>query len=92
MLFGLNADEVFALKERGYNPMNQYHGNAELRHVLDSLSSGHFSQGDTELFRPIVDSLVHGDEHLRQRVLESGVDWHVTAEDRELVKGYYRDG
>ena len=30
----------------------------------DAISSGHFSQGDTDLFRPLVDSLLERDEYL----------------------------
>jgi starch phosphorylase len=63
-LFGLNADEVFALKERGYNPMDIYHENGELKGVIDSIVSGQFSDGDPELFRPVIDSLLYQDEYL----------------------------
>jgi starch phosphorylase len=63
-LFGLTADEVFALKEQGYNPMDSYHGNAELKAVIDSIASGQFSGGDRDLFRPLVDSLLIHDEYL----------------------------
>ena len=63
-LFGLTADEVFALKERGYNPMDYYLGNAELKGVIDSIAAGDFSGGDAQLFRPIVDSLLEHDQYL----------------------------
>jgi starch phosphorylase len=63
-LFGLTADEVFALKQRGYNPREYYEANPTLRSVLDAIASGEFSQGDRELFRPIVDSLLQHDEYL----------------------------
>ena len=63
-LFGLAAEEVFALKKRGYNPRHYYDANPELRSVVDAIASGQFSQGDTELFRPIVDSLLQRDEYL----------------------------
>jgi starch phosphorylase len=63
-LFGLAADEVFALKQRGYNPREYYEANPELRSALDGIAAGQFSQGDTELFRPIVDSLLQHDEYL----------------------------
>jgi starch phosphorylase len=63
-LFGLAAEEVFALKKRGYNPRDYYDANPELRGVIDAIASGQFSQGDTGLFRPIVDSLLQRDEYL----------------------------
>jgi starch phosphorylase len=63
-LFGLDAEEVIALKANGYNPMDRYQEDAELRAVVDSIASGELSGGDAELFRPIVDSLLHGDDYL----------------------------
>jgi starch phosphorylase len=63
-LFGLAADEVFALKERGYNPLDYYHGNAVLKQTIDSLAAGQFSYGNRDVFRPIVDSLLYNDEFL----------------------------
>jgi len=63
-LFGLTTEEVVELKARGYVPMDYYHGNAELRAVIDAIASGRFSRGDTEVFRPVVDSLLFRDEYL----------------------------
>jgi starch phosphorylase len=73
-LFGLTADEVFALKERGYAPMAYYEGDAELKDVIDAIASGEFSDGDTELFRDIVNSLLHDDEYLVLADFRSYVD------------------
>ena len=36
----------------------------ELRTVIDSLATGQFSEGDAGLFKPIVESLLHGDEYM----------------------------
>jgi starch phosphorylase len=63
-LFGLSTDEVLALKTKGYNPYDYYNTNAELKQVIDQISSGFFSFGDKDLFRPIVDSLMHSDEYM----------------------------
>jgi starch phosphorylase len=52
-LFGLTSDQVYTLKRGGYNPREYYSGNSALREVLDRLISGHFSRGDTNLFRPL---------------------------------------
>jgi len=60
-LFGLKADEVSALKERGYVPMDYYRSDPELRDVIDLVRQGFFSRGDTELFRPLIDNLLHHD-------------------------------
>jgi starch phosphorylase len=63
-LFGLTAQEVTAMKSEGYNPRQIYNTNDDLKAVIDLISSGHFSYGDTELFKPIVDSLLDRDEFM----------------------------
>jgi glycogen phosphorylase len=63
-LFGLSAPEVYALKARGYRPMDYYNANQGLRDVIDLIRSGFFSRGDTELFRPLMDDLLYRDPYL----------------------------
>lgn len=60
-LFGLTAGEVYTLQKNGYQPLEYYKGNPELQGVIECISSGHFSNGDRELFRPLVDSLLFHD-------------------------------
>jgi starch phosphorylase len=60
-LFGLTAEEVDSLRRSGYHPLEYYHQNAELREVIERIGSGHFSGGDLELFKPLVDSLLFHD-------------------------------
>ncbi len=62
-LFGLSVEEVMELQSRGYNPKDYYQGDAELKSAIDLIASGHFSHGDQELFRPIVDSLLFDDQY-----------------------------
>jgi len=62
-LFGLTAEEVQATWTGGYDPMAYYHGNDELRAVIDLIRDGHFSRGDRSLFAPVVDSLLQGDPY-----------------------------
>ena len=63
-LFGLTAEQVQQLKSSGYNPMDYYHGDPELKGVIDLINSGLFSHGDTQLFRPLTDHLLQHDEYL----------------------------
>ena len=49
---------------RGYRPRDYYEQNAELREVLDFIASGALADGDTELFRPLVDNLLEHDPFL----------------------------
>jgi len=64
-LFGMTAEEVAASWRpgSGYDPIALYRGNQQLRAVIDLISEGHFSRGDRELFRPIVDSLLGRDNY-----------------------------
>jgi starch phosphorylase len=63
-LFGLTTEEVLNLKNRGYNPKEYIEATPELREVLDLIGSGHFSRGDRNLFRPLIDSLIYRDEYM----------------------------
>ncbi len=63
-LFGLTASEVQEMKANGYNPMDYYNSNGELKTVIDYIAHGYFSHGNTELFKPIVDSLLYEDQYM----------------------------
>jgi starch phosphorylase len=63
-LFGLRADEVAHLKQRGYDPRVYVERSPTLREVLAQLGSGFWSGGDRDRFRPIVDNLLHEDPFL----------------------------
>jgi starch phosphorylase len=63
-IFGLTADEVKAKKQTGYNPREYYERNPHLRKVIDMIASGFFSPVNKELFKPIVDSLLNGDQYM----------------------------
>jgi starch phosphorylase len=84
-LFGLTTDQVFDLKSKGYRPQNYYHGDDELREVLDDIASGKFSKGDTNLFRPLVESLLYRDDYMLLADFRSYVDC------QSQVDAAYRD-
>jgi len=63
-LFGLTADEVERVKREGYRPGDQVAANAELHAVLELIGSGHFTRGDTEAPRPLVENLTQSDPFL----------------------------
>jgi len=60
-LFGLTAEAVHSLQTRGYDPLEYYRASPELQGVIDRISSGYFSKGDKDLFKPLVDSLLFHD-------------------------------
>ncbi len=84
-LFGLSAEEVYAVKARGYRPMDYYEANPGLRDVIDLIRSGFFSRGDTELFRPLIDGLLYQDPYLLLADFQSYIDC------QEKVAAVYRD-
>ncbi|MET0658568.1 MAG: glycogen/starch/alpha-glucan phosphorylase [Steroidobacteraceae bacterium] len=63
-LFGLTADEVNRVKAGGYRPRDYYDRDPELRAALDSIANGTFSNGDTGVFRPLIDHLLDYDTYL----------------------------
>lgn len=63
-LFGLTADEVFALQAHGYNPVGIYISNDTLRQAIDLIASGLFTGGDRSVAASIVESLVHHDPYM----------------------------
>jgi starch phosphorylase len=73
-LFGLTATEVQKLKSEGYNPRDYYDSNENLRSAIGLIGSGYFSDGDTSLFRPFIDSLLYHDEYMVFADYQSYVD------------------
>lgn len=63
-LFGLTTNEVQQVKQDGYQPFHIYQTNNDIRQAVDLILSGVFSNGDTQLFRPITDSLLGNDPYL----------------------------
>ena len=63
-LFGLTAEAVADRVASGYRPSAEVEGNADLRRALAAIAKGMFSRGNTELFRPLVDNLLHHDPFL----------------------------
>jgi starch phosphorylase len=55
---------VQQVKRDGYRPMDYVDHNEELKAVLQLIGSGHFSGGDADVFRPLVDNLRYDDPFL----------------------------
>jgi starch phosphorylase len=62
-LFGLATDAVAELTRQGYRPGDYVQADDELREVIALVRQGFFSRGDRELFRPLLDSLLHYDPY-----------------------------
>ena len=83
-LFGMTAAEVAELKATGYRPADWVERNAELKEVLSLIRQGYFSRGDSELFMPLVNSLVNHDPYCLFADFHSYSDAHVRAGDAYL--------
>jgi starch phosphorylase len=84
-LFGMTQPEVEALKASGYRPYDYYQHDPDLRAAIDAIANGTFSRGDREIFRPIVENLLHHDEFMAL------ADYRAYLECQEAVAKTYRD-
>jgi starch phosphorylase len=62
-IFGLTAEAAIQLRADGYNPLDYYQKNAELKQALDMIGSGFFSPTEPALYQPIMHSLMTGGDH-----------------------------
>uniref|UniRef100_A0A452TLL8 Alpha-1,4 glucan phosphorylase n=1 Tax=Ursus maritimus TaxID=29073 RepID=A0A452TLL8_URSMA len=60
-IFGMRVEDVEKLDQRGYNAQEYYDRIPELRQVIEQLSSGFFSPKQPDLFKDIVNMLMHHD-------------------------------
>ncbi len=84
-LCGLTTPEVYDLKAKGYNPTSYYQSNPQLKQVIDLISCGHFSDGDRNLFKPLLDSLFNQDRFMLFADYQSYID------TQDKVSQAYRD-
>jgi starch phosphorylase len=73
-LFGMTTPEVMELQRRGYSPRSYYEANPHLRECIDLISSGFFTKGDCDVFRPLVDHLLNYDTYMLLADFQSYVD------------------
>ncbi len=72
-IFGMTAEEAeYEKKCKSRKPWQIYENNPEVREILDAIRGGAFSQGNGDLFRPLVDDLLsENDPYLLLLDLES---------------------
>ena len=63
-LFGRDSAEVERLIGEGYHPLPFLDHNPSLKAAMELIGSGHFSEGDRELFRPLLENLSQSDPFL----------------------------
>lgn len=91
-IFGMSSDEVINYENNGgYQPMDIFNNNQEIRRVLMQLINGYYSPQDPELFRPIYNSLLNtqsSDKADRYFILK---DFCSYAEAHDKIDKAYRD-
>jgi starch phosphorylase len=83
-LFGLTTDEVMATRAAGYDPRTYVARSAALREALDLISSGFFSLGERDRYKPIVDGLLAHDPFMVCADFEAYVACEARAADAYL--------
>ena len=63
-LFGLDTDQVNALRAGGYHPGRYLERSPRLQEAVQLIESGFFSYGERDRFRPIVDHLRYHDPYM----------------------------
>lgn len=91
-IFGLSADEVINYEQHGgYNPMDIFNSDQDIRHVLMQLINGYYAPQDPELFRDLYDSLLNTNNSDRADTYFILKDFRSYAETHAKIESVYRD-
>ncbi|MBS7201191.1 glycogen/starch/alpha-glucan phosphorylase [Lachnospiraceae bacterium OF11-28] len=91
-IFGASADEIINLENKGgYNPMDIFNNDQDIRRVLMQLINGYYSPQDPELFRDIYNSLLNTQSSDRADTYFILKDFRSYAEAHRKIDQAYRD-
>ena len=91
-IFGSSADEIINLENKGgYNPMDIFNNDQDIRRVLMQLINGYYSPQDPELFRDIYNSLLNTQSSDRADTYFILKDFRSYAEAHKKIDQAYRD-
>ena len=91
-IFGLTAEQVINYENNGgYDPMQYFNNDPDIRHVLMQLINGTYSNGDFDMFRDIYDSLLNTHSSDRADTYFILADFKSYAEAQKKVEEAYRD-
>ncbi len=91
-IFGMSSDEVIRYEnEGGYNPMEIFNNNYEIRRVLMQLINGYYSPQNPELFRDIYNSLLNTQSSDHADTYFILKDFPSYAEAQRRIDQAYRD-
>ncbi|MBU2864775.1 glycogen/starch/alpha-glucan phosphorylase [Reinekea forsetii] len=85
VIFGMEVDDVVALKNKGYHPADYYRSNEELKAVLDWLEGDFFTPGEPGLLAEVKRNLVESDPFMVLPDFESYCEAH------QKIDALYRD-
>ena len=92
VIFGLSSDEVIQYENHGgYNPMDIYNNDWEIKRVVDQLVDGTYANGDREMYRDLYNSLLNTRSSDRADTYFILKDFRSYAEAQEEIEKAYRD-
>ncbi|MGN0329187.1 MAG: glycogen/starch/alpha-glucan phosphorylase [Lachnospira sp.] len=90
-IFGLSSDEVIRYEnEGGYDPMEIFNNDQDIREVLMELINGKYSPEDTEMFRDIYNSLLNSQGGRKADTYFILKDFRSYAEAQKRIDQRYR--
>ncbi len=92
VIFGLSSDEVINYEQNGgYNPMEIFNSDQDIRRVLMQLINGYYAPNDPERFRDIYDSLLNTKSSDRADTYFILKDFRAYAQAHQRIEAAYRD-
>ena len=91
-IFGLSSDEVIHFENNGgYNPLDIYYNDWDVKRVVDQLVDGTYANGDREMYRDLYNSLLNTHASDRADTYFILKDFRSYAEAQKRVEEAYRD-
>ena len=92
VIFGLTSDEVIRYEnEGGYDPMEIFNNDQDVRTVLMQLINGEYCRENPEMFRDIYNSLLHNDGGRRADTYFILKDFRAYADAHRKILDKYKD-
>ena len=92
VIFGLTSDEVIRYEnEGGYDPMEIFNNDQDVRTVLMQLINGEYCRENPEMFRDIYNSLLHNDGGRRADTYFILKDFRAYADAHRKMLDKYKD-
>jgi starch phosphorylase len=63
-IFGHKVEELNELRQKGYNPQEWIQNDPLLSEVIELIKSDFFSQGESQIFQPLLDAITGRDEYM----------------------------